>query len=113
MFFFQFTLVSQQVISCSLGFGHHQYFVTILDAVGVESSRVVLHFLWTEGTALVDVVEPHAVGRQLDHCRELLFQLSHCLVQTDAQLAQRQTISTFATFRVTARAQQVKVRSRL
>ncbi len=56
----------------------------------MESTRVVLHLLGTEGAALVDVVEPHAVGGQLDHCGQLLLQLSDCLVQTDVQLKQRQ-----------------------
>lgn len=80
--------------SCSLGLGHHQYFITVLDAVGVESPGVVPHFLRTEGAALVDVIEPHAVGGQLDHRCQLLLQLSYCLVQTDVQLTQRQTVST-------------------
>lgn len=66
--------------------GYHQYFITVLDAVGVESPGVVLQLLRAEGAALVNIVEPHAVGGQLHHCCQLLLQLSNCLVQTDVQL---------------------------
>lgn len=72
----------------SLALGHYHQFVAILDAVGVQHAGVVLHLLGAEGAALVDVVEPHAVGGQAHHAGQLLLQLGHCLVQTDVHLRQ-------------------------
>lgn len=62
----------------------------------MQNPGVILHFLWTEGAALVDVIEPHAVGGELDHCGQLLLQLRYCLVQTDVQLRQTQTVFTLS-----------------
>lgn len=87
--------ISQLDISGSLDLGHHQYFIPILNAVGMENPGVVPHFLRTKGAALVNVIEPHAIGGQLDHCCQLLLQFSYRLVQADVQLRQRQTVSTF------------------
>lgn len=56
----------------------------------MQNASVVLHFLGAERAALVDVVEPHAVGGQLDHPGQLLLQLGYRLVQTDVQLRQRE-----------------------
>lgn len=58
----------------------------------MQHPGVELHFLWAEGAALVDVIEPHAVGGQLDHRGQLLLQLSYRLVQTDVQLRHRKTV---------------------
>lgn len=87
--------IRQSETGCSLLLGHNKYLIPVLDAVRVQSPGVVLHFLWTKGAALVDVIEPHAVSGQLDHCSQLLLQLCYGLVQTDPQLTQKQTGSTF------------------
>lgn len=79
----------QPGISFSLGLGHHHQFVAILDAVRVQNPGVVLHLLRAEGAALVDVIEPHAVGGQTDHSRQLLLQLGHSLIQADVHLRQK------------------------
>lgn len=73
----------------SLGFRHHQDLISILDAVGVQCSSVVLHFLWTKGAVLVDVVKSHAFGGQLDHFGQLLPQLCYRLVQADTKLREK------------------------
>ena len=68
--------------------GHHQDLVPVADAVGVQRPRAVLHLLWAEHAAkvLVDVVDPHVVGGQLDHLLQLLLQFRHRLVQAHVHL---------------------------
>lgn len=54
----------------------------------MQDPGVVLHLLRAESAALVDVIEPHAVGGQTHHRRQLLPQLGHRLIQADVHLGQ-------------------------
>lgn len=72
--------------AAALDFGDNEDLVTVADGVGVQSPGAALELLGSQHVTHlpVDVEEAHAVGGQLQQRSQLLLQVAHRLLQTQA-----------------------------